>query len=239
MAAAAKILEIEPLLERRPGQLSGGQRQRVAIGRAIVRKPDVFLFDEPLSNLDAELRVSMRIEIARLHRELGNTMVYVTHDQTEAMTLADKIVVLRDGRIEQVGTPRDLYEDPANRFVAGFIGSPKMNFLAADLDGKGAVRVAGIDLPIAVQSRQSQEVILGVRPEHLTLGEPGALALAAAVEFSEYLGGTRFLYCRLDDGQTLVVEQRSHHTFAAGQRVHLHCPADTLRLFTPAGARIR
>ena len=239
VAAAAKILEIEPLLERRPGQLSGGQRQRVAIGRAIVRKPDVFLFDEPLSNLDAELRVSMRIEIARLHRELGNTMVYVTHDQTEAMTLADKIVVLRDGRIEQVGTPRDLYEDPANRFVAGFIGSPKMNFLTADLSSNGAVRVGGLELPTDVTTHEAQPVVLGMRPEHLTLGEPGPLALSAMVEFSEYLGGTRFLYCRLDDGQTLVVEQRSQDAFEPGQRVHLHCPADALRLFTPAGARLR
>ena len=127
--AAAKILKIEPLMDRRPGQLSGGQRQRVAIGRAIVRKPQVFLFDEPLSNLDAELRVTMRIEIARLHRELGNTMVYVTHDQTEAMTLADKIVVLNSGVVEQVGAPLDLYNNPRNRFVAGFLGSPKMNFI--------------------------------------------------------------------------------------------------------------
>ncbi len=142
--AASAILKIDHLLDRRPGQLSGGQRQRVAIGRAIVRKPDVFLFDEPLSNLDAELRVSMRIEIARLHRELGNTMIYVTHDQTEAMTLADKIVVLRDGRVEQAGTPRQIYEDPANTFVAGFIGSPRMNLLNARSAGEGLVEVAGV-----------------------------------------------------------------------------------------------
>ena len=141
--AASAILKIDHLLDRRPGQLSGGQRQRVAIGRAIVRKPDVFLFDEPLSNLDAELRVSMRIEIARLHRELGNTMIYVTHDQTEAMTLADKIVVLRDGRIEQAGTPREVYENPANIFVAGFIGSPRMNLLNAEWVGAGTIGISG------------------------------------------------------------------------------------------------
>src|SRR5690606_29598381 len=129
VAEAAAVLQLGELLERKPGQLSGGQRQRVAIGRAIVRNPDVFLFDEPLSNLDAELRVSMRVEIAKLHQTLGTTMIYVTHDQTEAMTLADKIVVLRAGRIEQVGTPAELYEDPATLFVAGFIGSPRMNFL--------------------------------------------------------------------------------------------------------------
>ncbi|KDR91211.1 ABC transporter ATP-binding protein, partial [Agrobacterium tumefaciens] len=135
---AAEILQINELMQRRPKQLSGGQRQRVAIGRAIVREPQVFLFDEPLSNLDAELRVQMRVEISRLHKQLGTTMIYVTHDQTEAMTLADKIVVLRAGNIEQVGAPLDLYDDPANRFVAGFVGSPKMNFLEATIVGSGA-----------------------------------------------------------------------------------------------------
>ena len=146
--AAAEILKINPLLDRRPGQLSGGQRQRVAIGRAIVRKPLAFLFDEPLSNLDAELRVSMRIEISRLHRELGNTMIYVTHDQTEAMTLADRIVVLKDGRIEQVGTPHQVYEDPANLFVAGFIGSPRMNFVDATYSADGTVKVGETAIPL-------------------------------------------------------------------------------------------
>ena len=238
VAAAAKILEIEPLLERRPGQLSGGQRQRVAIGRAIVRKPDVFLFDEPLSNLDAELRVSMRIEIARLHRELGNTMVYVTHDQTEAMTLADKIVVLRDGRIEQVGTPRQLYEDPANQFVAGFIGSPKMNFLAAELQGDGTALIGQARLPLGVQSREKQQAVLGLRPEHIELCEPGPATLEAKVEFIEYLGGTRFAYCSVD-GQSIVVEHRYEQDLEPGQVVHLKCPQNRLRLFSATGGRIR
>ena len=137
VTAAARTLQVEELLKRKPAQLSGGQRQRVAIGRAIVREPEVFLFDEPLSNLDAELRVSMRVEIAKLHRHIGATMIYVTHDQTEAMTLAENIVVLRNGKIEQVGTPEVLYEDPANLFVAGFIGSPRMNFLRATATESG------------------------------------------------------------------------------------------------------
>ena len=143
VATAARTLQIEPLLKRKPGQLSGGQRQRVAIGRAIVRDPEVFLFDEPLSNLDAELRVSMRVEIAKLHHKLGSTMIYVTHDQTEAMTLADKIVVMREGKIEQAGTPEDLYDNPDTLFVAGFIGSPRMNFLRAVLDQGGVALEAG------------------------------------------------------------------------------------------------
>ena len=167
VARAGEILQITPLMQRRPRQLSGGQRQRVAIGRAIVREPQVFLFDEPLSNLDAELRVQMRVEIARLHAELGVTMIYVTHDQVEAMTLADRIVVLRDGRIEQIGAPLDLYDDPANQFVAGFVGSPRMNFLAAEVvarDGRAVTagapqpgrRAAGPGLAARVRSRRSR-----------------------------------------------------------------------------------
>jgi lactose/L-arabinose transport system ATP-binding protein len=232
--AAARILKIEPLLERRPGQLSGGQRQRVAIGRAIVRKPDVFLFDEPLSNLDAELRVSMRIEIARLHRELGNTMVYVTHDQTEAMTLADRIVVLRDGRIEQVGTPREVYENPVNRFVAGFIGSPKMNFIEASSLANGQISVG--DAHFAAPQGTAT---LGLRPEHLLLGAAGPDSIAARVDFSEYLGGTRFLYTSLADGQPLVVENRDGAEIEPGETVYLHCPPGQLRFFAPGGERLR
>jgi lactose/L-arabinose transport system ATP-binding protein len=169
--AAARKLHLDHLLDRKPAALSGGQRQRVAIGRAIVRDPKVFLFDEPLSNLDAELRVQMRIEIARLHQALGNTMVYVTHDQTEAMTLADRIVVLRAGRVEQVGRPTDLYDDPDNLFVAGFIGSPRMNFLPAIASGPASVRVAGLDLPVPGLSaalQPEQPLQFGIRPEHLT-----------------------------------------------------------------------
>jgi multiple sugar transport system ATP-binding protein len=232
--AAAKILKIEPLMERRPGQLSGGQRQRVAIGRAIVRKPQVFLFDEPLSNLDAELRVTMRIEIARLHRELGNTMVYVTHDQTEAMTLADKIVVLRDGVIEQVGSPREVYEHPANIFVAGFIGSPRMNLIAATWQDDGQVAAGGAIIPVPI-APVGAAVTVGLRPEHLVLAEPATGALQATVEFSEYLGGTRYLYCKLSDGQSLVVEQRGGDDLAAGASVHLTWKPADLRLFDTQG----
>ena len=167
---AARILQIEPLLDRRPKALSGGQRQRVAIGRAIVREPEVFLFDEPLSNLDAELRVQMRVEIARLHTELGTTMVYVTHDQTEAMTMASRIVVLRAGRIEQVGAPLELYDNPANQFVAGFIGSPRMNFLAAESLGQGRFRLlnqggAEIALPLRAPLAAGEAAVVGIRPE--------------------------------------------------------------------------
>ena len=240
--AASAILKIDHLLDRRPGQLSGGQRQRVAIGRAIVRKPDVFLFDEPLSNLDAELRVSMRIEIARLHRELGNTMIYVTHDQTEAMTLADKIVVLRDGRVEQAGTPREIYENPSNTFVAGFIGSPRMNLLNARWAEGGLVEVAGsrIDsgLPPA-NSPAGAAVTLGLRPEHLKVASEVPGSLTARVDFSEYLGGTQYLYCQLADGQSLTVEHRSSVGIEAGEQVSLLFEPSDCRFFDEDGKRLR
>jgi lactose/L-arabinose transport system ATP-binding protein len=238
---ASRILKIEALLERKPGQLSGGQRQRVAIGRAIVRKPQVFLFDEPLSNLDAELRVSMRIEIARLHRELGNTMIYVTHDQIEAMTLADKIVVLRDGRIEQVGSPREVYEDPANTFVAGFIGSPRMNMVDVAWLGDGAVDVAGtrVRAPIAGGGLNAGDrLTMGFRPEHLSLGGGGE-PIPARVDFTEYLGGTRYLYCTLPDGQNLIAEHREGPDVATGDDLMFSCPLDRLRFFDSEGSRLR
>jgi lactose/L-arabinose transport system ATP-binding protein len=175
VAEATRILKLEDYLDRKPAALSGGQRQRVSIGRAIVRGPEVFLFDEPLSNLDAELRVEMRVEIARLHKEIGATMIYVTHDQVEAMTLADKIVVLRIGRIEQVGTPLDLYRDPDNKFVAGFIGSPAMNFMNGTL-GNGVVTVPALKMdvpsPIAT-ANQGGAVTAGLRPEHLEIDPSG------------------------------------------------------------------
>jgi lactose/L-arabinose transport system ATP-binding protein len=240
--AAAAILKIEHLMERRPGQLSGGQRQRVAIGRAIVRKPDVFLFDEPLSNLDAELRVSMRIEIARLHRELGNTMIYVTHDQTEAMTLADKIVVLRDGRVEQEGSPRALYENPDNIFVAGFIGSPRMNLLEATWTGDGSLSIAGskITAPIAGQALQpGQKLTFGIRPEHLKVSDSTDGGIQATVDFDEYLGGTQYLYCQLDDGQPLTVEYREGREIAPGSRLTLTSDPGYQRLFDGDGKRLR
>jgi lactose/L-arabinose transport system ATP-binding protein len=240
--AAAEILKIGPLLERRPGQLSGGQRQRVAIGRAIVRKPLAFLFDEPLSNLDAELRVSMRIEIARLHRELGNTMIYVTHDQTEAMTLADRIVVLRDGRIEQVGTPHQVYEDPSNLFVAGFIGSPRMNIVDALYVTGNGVKVAETIIPLRQPLAGVSEgaaIKLGIRPEHLRLGDRQESALRATVDFAEYLGSTRYLYCYLPGGESITVEQRGGRDFSQGEEVWLNYDAENLRLFSPDGARLR
>ena len=210
-ARVAKMLQLEPLLDRRPAQLSGGQRQRVAIGRALVRDPKVFLFDEPLSNLDALLRVQMRLELAKLHQDLRTTMVYVTHDQVEAMTLADRIVVLDKGRIAQVGSPLDLYNAPANRFVAGFIGSPAMNFLPARIVRDGAGIVAELPgggrfaLPLrAMRGTGEGEAELGIRPEHLTLTNPGDGELAGAVSVTENLGNTAYVYLDTPAGQIVV-----------------------------------
>jgi len=201
---AAEALQLEPLLDRKPRALSGGQRQRVAIGRAIVREPKVFLFDEPLSNLDASLRTQMRLEMARLHERLGATIVYVTHDQVEAMTLGDRIAVFNAGRIEQVGTPAQVYREPVNRFVAGFLGSPQMNFLPAvaarDVEGP-SVQVPGagrLALPADCATPLAHVHALGVRPEHwqMTAGE-GADGLAASVERVEWLGDVTLVHCRL------------------------------------------
>ena len=198
MAAAARTLQVEELLKRKPGQLSGGQRQRVAIGRAIVRDPEVFLFDEPLSNLDAELRVSMRVEIAKLHRQLGSTMIYVTHDQTEAMTLADKIVVMRAGKVEQAGTPDELYDDPANLFVAGFIGSPRMNFLRgkATSGSDRARRRAEPWLEWAAVTCSS-----AFAPSTSRSAASDA-PLSATVDVVENLGGTRYVYATTGSGES-------------------------------------
>ncbi|MBZ9976772.1 ABC transporter ATP-binding protein [Mesorhizobium sp. BR-1-1-10] len=214
---AAEILRISELMDRRPKKLSGGQRQRVAIGRAIVREPQVFLFDEPLSNLDAELRVQMRVEISRLHKELGATMVYVTHDQTEAMTLADRIVVLRAGHIEQIGRPLELYDNPDNMFVAGFVGSPKMNFIKAHIvgrDEKGVVvELAGeektrITQPLKCAGPElGSKVIVGVRPEHFGSAGEGDADLTAAIDVVEHLGGTSFLYARTAHGEDMVIQR--------------------------------
>ncbi|MDB5541798.1 MAG: sugar transporter ATP-binding protein [Devosia sp.] len=208
---AAEILRIEPLLKRKPKQLSGGQRQRVAIGRAIVREPRIFLFDEPLSNLDAELRVQMRVEIAKLHNDLGNTMIYVTHDQVEAMTIADKIVVLQAGIIEQVGAPLELYNHPRNRFVAGFIGSPKMNFLEAKVeaaDAAGAkLRAGGSEIVVnRAVGAGGDEVTFGVRPEHIGISEGSGVELAnVKVDLVEQLGGQTMVYATTADGQALTI----------------------------------
>ncbi|WP_172293889.1 ABC transporter ATP-binding protein [Pseudoruegeria sp. HB172150] len=203
---ASRILKLDDYLKRKPKALSGGQRQRVAIGRAIVRGPEVFLFDEPLSNLDAELRVDMRVEIARLHKEIGATMIYVTHDQVEAMTLADKIVVLRTGRIEQVGASLDLYRDPDNKFVAGFIGSPSMNFFKGTVED-GSVRVAGLGdalIPADVSlPAPGQTVTVGLRPNHLSIDPDGE---THSVDLTESLGGVSYIYLFAPNGDRLIAE---------------------------------
>src|SRR6056297_328136 len=216
---AAGILKLEDYLSRKPKALSGGQRQRVAIGRAIVRGPEVFLFDEPLSNLDAELRVDMRVEIARLHKEIGATMIYVTHDQVEAMTLADKIVVLRAGKIEQVGAPLELYRDPDNRFVAGFIGSPAMNFLRGTVTADG-VEVPGIGTRVDFHMNLPAEgtpVVIGIRPEHFEMA-PGEML---RVELSEALGGVSYAHLYTTPGETIIVEERGDERSQAGSKVGL------------------
>ena len=195
VAEVAETLHLTPLLARYPRELSGGQRQRVAIGRAIVRNPRVFLFDEPLSNLDAALRVQMRLEIARLHQRLGATMVYVTHDQVEAMTLADRIVVFNDGRIEQVGSPMDLYEHPANRFVAGFIGAPAMNFLPVQVQAAQLVVPGMAPAPVPPGKQAATE--LGIRPEHLQVVDGPAADLVGEVELIERLGAETYAYVRV------------------------------------------
>jgi len=246
VAEAARMLQLGPLLERRPRDLSGGQRQRVAIGRAIVREPDVFLFDEPLSNLDAALRVSTRVEIATLHRLLGATMVYVTHDQIEAMTLADRIVVMNHGRVAQTGKPLDLYYDPANIFVAGFIGSPAMNFFKAKVDKKGAatVTLSGPGLPpfdlaaAAFAAPVGAAVTIGVRPEHLSVEGPGAFKIAGAVELVERLGETSYAHVRIAEGIALIAEMRGRDAPKAGDPITLGADDRDLHLFDENGERI-
>ena len=225
---AADILGLHELLERKPKALSGGQRQRVAIGRSIVREPKIFLFDEPLSNLDAELRVQMRLEIAKLHQDLGATMIYVTHDQVEAMTLADKIVILRDGLIEQVGAPQALYADPDNMFVGGFIGSPKMNFLAGRITGetKAGVKVSldgypdvSLTLPRGRDGKGGDKVAVGIRPEHFSTS--GKARLSVKVDVVENLGSTSFAYMTARDGGNLIVELEGHGDAAAGSEAEI------------------
>ena len=237
--AAARILELAPLMNRRPKELSGGQRQRVAIGRAIVRHPQVFLFDEPLSNLDAELRVHMRIEIARLHRELATTIIYVTHDQVEAMTLADKIVVLRDGAIAQVGSPLKLYDDPDNLFVAGFIGSPKMNFLKGVVGG-ATVRLpdhGSQAIPFAAIAPTGAEVTVGLRPEHFTAG--GASHLELNVEMIEHLGSETYAYARFGNGELLTIATQNDRQLEAGNALSAAFDPAKALFFDTAGQRLR
>ena len=237
VAEAARMLKLEPYLDRRPKALSGGQRQRVAIGRAVVREPRVFLFDEPLSNLDAELRVTMRGEIAALHRRIGNTMIYVTHDQVEAMTMADKIVVLRDGRIEQVGAPIDLYNRPENRFVAGFIGSPQMNFLPCEVVSAGAEGAelrdaAGQTYLASVDARglnAGDAVELGIRPEHIKAVASGGHPVQ--VENVEQLGGESYLYCRTPQGVAITVHMPGQTRLGREQTAELAFRPEMTHLF--------
>ena len=229
---AASILHLEEYLDRKPKTLSGGQRQRVAIGRSIVRGPEVFLFDEPLSNLDAELRVEMRVEISRLHRELGTTIIYVTHDQVEAMTLADKIVVLKDGLIMQVGSPLELYEDPQNIFVAGFIGSPTINFLKATIEDSKLLipdlKSSKIKLSKTFNSSMS-DLIVGLRPQHLRLVESGSLE----VEFTEALGDISYVYLKASSGERIVVEARDSKLPATGSKVGAEVITSSALFFDP------
>ena len=239
--AVARALHLEPLLDRKPKELSGGQRQRVAIGRAIVRQPRVFLFDEPLSNLDASLRVQMRIEISRLHQEIDATMIYVTHDQVEAMTMADKIVVLQAGAIEQVGSPLELYHHPRNRFVAGFIGSPRMNFLPSVIAGIDPGGIA-LNLPGGATIRADfraeglqagQAVTLGVRPEHLTLADDGPLR--GEVLVAERLGGQTFLHLRVDGGDLITAQAGGNTPARVHDLVGLRVDEAHCHLFTDSG----
>ena len=248
---AAAILQITDLLERRPKELSGGQRQRVAIGRAIVRQPGVFLFDEPLSNLDASLRVQMRVELSRLHRELKSTMIYVTHDQVEAMTLGERIVVLNGGRIEQVGTPHALYNAPANLFVAGFLGAPKMNFIGAELACAGAttatVRLADgtlIDVALSAVSASAapgDQVTLGIRPEHMVINMAGKPARGNSVmldvRHAEYLGDQTIVYGAQQGEPALVAVRQAPDAapLAPGSRIEVFLPPQRCHLFDAAG----
>lgn len=240
VAEASRILKLEEYLDRKPKALSGGQRQRVAIGRAIVRGPEVFLFDEPLSNLDAELRVDMRVEIARLHKEIGATMIYVTHDQVEAMTLADKIVVLRDGYVEQVGRPMDLYHDPDNKFVAGFIGSPAMNFL------NGFVKSGQITVPALSDHMIETSVQLPAEGTKVTVGlRPKALRLDMSknnlkLEIHERLGGISYAYLMSPTGEKIIVEISDDNEMSAGQDVGLSFEQSAALFFdSENGQRLR
>jgi multiple sugar transport system ATP-binding protein len=251
---AAAILQIAPLLKRRPKELSGGQRQRVAIGRAIVRKPEVFLFDEPLSNLDASLRVQMRVEISRLHQELKTTMIYVTHDQVEAMTLGQRIVVFNGGRIEQVGTPHELYNHPANLFVAGFLGTPKMNFIPGEIvsvSQHGSQQRAGVLLPggavvdvdvdAAAGTQCGDKVTLGVRAEHLSIAVEGQAGnvIDVGVGHVEYLGDLSIVYATLAGVPEMIAVKQTAEAVPlhAGSRARVHLPPARCLLFN-AGGRV-
>lgn len=230
-------LQLDPLLDRKPKELSGGQRQRVAIGRAIVRQPKVFLFDEPLSNLDAALRVQMRLELARLHKKLGTTMIYVTHDQIEAMTLADRVVILNAGQIEQVGTPLELYRQPNSRFVAEFIGTPKMNLIPANKatlqDNNLAIDLLGnqIDFPAnRLKETLSASTIVGIRPEHMTLVEKDG-DIQGNIELVEHLGSEAYAHIQLGNDQTIIVKAPARSELKDGQDVSINVDVQEIILF--------
>ncbi|MGR5094188.1 ABC transporter ATP-binding protein [Vibrio maritimus] len=246
---AAKTLQLEHLLKRKPKELSGGQRQRVAIGRAIVRNPKVFLFDEPLSNLDAELRVDMRLQIAKLHQDLANTMIYVTHDQVEAMTLADKIVVLRDGRVEQVGSPLELYHTPQNEFVAGFIGSPKMNFIPTLVEEITETNLTlktdkgeRFTLPRTDSSSSTpntgDKLSLGVRPEHLTLNHDSPVRLQFQSEVVERLGNSTYLFGQASGVDGFKVHLPGDQAVNKFEKVEISCTYEDVHLFDADGQRV-
>jgi len=240
----SRMLQIDMLLDRRPKDLSGGQRQRVAIGRAVVREPRVFLFDEPLSNLDAELRVDMRGEIASLHRRLGNTMIYVTHDQVEAMTMADKIAVLRLGEVEQFGAPLELYNNPRNIFVAGFIGSPKMNFITGHVNDQDRSLLhldtgENLHLPqMGFRHTTGEKVTLGVRPNHLQVSEDGPVAVS--VRAVEQLGGESYIYGQTSTGTPITVHSPGQTGIDLGDTVRVRAEAGDIHLFdTESGLTLR
>ena len=238
---AVDILKLGPLMDRRPGQLSGGQSQRVAIGRAIVRHPGIFLLDEPLSNLDAELRVHMRVELAALHVRLGKTMIYVTHDQVEAMTLADRIVIFSAGKIEQIGSPLELYNRPENMFVARFIGSPQMNFLPAKLDNNGIISLPGgqISLPLSIdRSGFPAAISVGLRPEHLSVCDAGEGNMRGKIVLTEALGGEAFLYLAIEgQADPLIVRKSGQVTPKKGEIVGLNVPQGSTYIFDEANGK--
>ncbi|WP_375451712.1 ABC transporter ATP-binding protein [uncultured Devosia sp.] len=244
VARAAKVLQLDARLEQRPGTLSGGQRQRVAIGRAIVRQPEIFLFDEPLSNLDAALRSEMRIELMELHKKLGSTMIYVTHDQVEAMTMADKIVVMNAGLIEQIGSPLELYHKPDNKFVAGFIGSPKMNFIAGTCtasDGTNATIDLGplgtVTLPRATKRIAGETLTLGIRPEHLVLGQSD-FTLTITPKIVEHLGIHTVLYADLPSGEIFVALFEGDPKIEEGKPVDIGFKLSSAHLFDGQGLAV-
>ena len=234
---AARMLEMDTLLDRRPSQLSGGQRQRVAIGRAIVKEPAAYLFDEPLSNLDAALRVRTRVELAELHQRIGTTMIYVTHDQTEAMTMADRIVILNNCKIEQVGTPMEVYSKPASRFVAGFIGSPAMNFVPVEVTPQGGTSLASfgdtqIDIPVSVSSGGRFD--LGIRPEAVRVSQGNGIVKAKA-KVVENLGDRTMIYVTLPDGTNIIAQDVGQSAVRTGDEVQLEFVVDQVHLFAEDG----